>query len=321
MSQPLILDRQPKQALLWGTARWTALLAVVPLLVLLVRHPEPTLVALWYVVVPILPATFFLTPALWRGICPLATLNELGNRLGTPRALGEPAARALGIGGLVLFYLLVPARHLTFNQDGVVLAATVAGVGGMALFLGVLFDTRSAFCNAFCPVLPVELLYGQAPLVGLTRGRCDRCTVCTPRGCLDLADQKAVPQLMGPARRTSAWLRTPLGAFFAAMPGFVLGYNLVPDGPLSTAGLVYAATLGAAALSYLLVALLVAATGADMMRALPWIAAAAGGLYYWLAGPSVAAHLGAGSAVSWGVRTVGIGVVGVWCVQILRRSA
>lgn len=321
MTQPLQLDRHPVHALLWGVARWSALLAVAPLLVLLVRRPEPTLTALWYVVVPILPATFFLTPALWRGTCPLATLNELGNRAGSPRPLPEAVARAFGVGGLLLFYLLVPARHFAFNQHGTVLALTVAGVGGLAFVLGALFDTRSAFCNALCPVLPVELLYGHAPLLDVTRGRCDRCTVCTPRGCLDLAERKAIPQIMGAARRSTAWLRTPLGAFFAAMPGFVLGYNLVPDGRLADAGVAYGVTLGASAASYLLVALAVRVTGAGMGAALAWIAGLAGGLYYWFTGPAVATHLGLGGSVGWSVRVVGMAVVAAWMVRNRRVPA
>lgn len=321
MSSALVIDRHPRQAVLWGIARWSAFLSVPVLLVLLVVAPQPTLTILWYVIVPVLPASFFLTPALWRGICPLATLNEWGNRVGRPAALPTATARALGVGGLVLFYLMVPARHLLFNLDGVVLAATIAAVGVLALLLGALYETRSAFCNALCPVLPVEQLYGQAPLLKVARGRCDTCTVCTPRGCLDLSEQKALPQAIGPARRTNEWLLTPLGAFAAALPGFVLGYNLVADGPLGTAPRVYGVILGAALASWLLCAGGVRAFGIRMGTALVGLAAAAGGVYYWYAGPSVATHLGAGAGLSWAVRVAGLAIVAVWAPQALRKAA
>lgn len=321
MSSALVIDRHPRQAVLWGIARWSAFLSVPVLLVLLVVAPQPTLTILWYVIVPVLPASFFLAPALWRGICPLATLNEWGNRVGRPAALPTATARALGVGGLVLFYLMVPARHLLFNLDGVVLAATIAAVGVLALLLGALYETRSAFCNALCPVLPVEQLYGQAPLLKVARGRCDTCTVCTPRGCLDLSEQKALPQAIGPARRTNEWLLTPLGAFAAALPGFVLGYNLVADGPLGTAPRVYGVILGAALASWLLCAGGVRAFGIRMGTALVGLAAAAGGVYYWYAGPSVATHLGAGAGLSWAVRVAGLAIVAVWAPQALRKAA
>jgi len=321
VSSALVIDRHPRQAVLWGIARWSAFLSVPVLLVLLVVAPQPTLTILWYVIVPVLPASFFLAPALWRGICPLATLNEWGNRVGRPAALPTATARALGVGGLVLFYLMVPARHLLFNLDGVVLAATIAAVGVLALLLGALYETRSAFCNALCPVLPVEQLYGQAPLLKVARGRCDTCTVCTPRGCLDLSEQKALPQAIGPARRTNEWLLTPLGAFAAALPGFVLGYNLVADGPLGTAPRVYGVILGAALASWLLCAGGVRAFGIRMGTALVGLAAAAGGVYYWYAGPSVATHLGAGAGLSWAVRVAGLAIVAVWAPQALRKAA
>ena len=60
--------------------------------------------------------------------------------------------------GLVLFHLMVPARHFLFNQNGVALAITIVAVGGLALLLGSMFPVRSAFCNALCPVLASGLL-------------------------------------------------------------------------------------------------------------------------------------------------------------------
>ena len=191
MATAQVLLQPPRTTALWAVARWSALLSVPLLLVWLVLQPTPALKALWYIAIPLLPATFFLSPALWRGVCPLATLNEMGNRLGTQRTLSARMLLTLNIGGLVLFQLMVPARHFGFNQNGPVLAGTVLAVGGLALLLGARFTVRSAFCNALCPVLPVELLYGQAPLVRMDRGRCSTCSVCTPRGCIDLAERKA----------------------------------------------------------------------------------------------------------------------------------
>jgi hypothetical protein len=320
MSTAPVLVRPPRAAALRGIARWSALAAVPLLLLWLVLAPANALKALWYVAIPTLPATFLLSTAIWRGVCPLATLNEMGNRLGNQRVPSPRMLRALSVGGLVLFHLMVPARHFVFNQNGPVLAGTVAAVGGLALVLGARFTVRSAFCNALCPVLPVELLYGQAPLVRVDRGRCSTCTACTPRGCLDLAEQRAIPQLLGPSRRTARWLATPYGAFFAALPGFVIGYNQVKDGPLGSAAMVYAMTLGGSLTSFLVIGVAVLALRPHSRLVLPLIAAAAGGIYYWYAGPAIMSQLAVGEWLGSGVRIVGIGLVASWWVQTLTGS-
>jgi len=315
-----VLFRSPRTAALWAIARWSALAAVPLLLLWLVIEPTSALRALWYVAIPLLPATFFLSTAIWRGVCPLATLNELGNSLGRQRAPGPRMLLALSIGGLVLFHAMVPARHFLFNQDGPVLAGTIATVAGLAVVLGSLFTVRSAFCNALCPVLPVELLYGQAPLVRMDRGRCTSCTVCTPRGCLDLAERKAIPQLLGTSRHTARWLATPYGAFFAALPGFIIGYNHVKDGPLSSAAMVYARTLGWSLASLLVIVVAVLALRLSSRLVLPLIAAAAGGMYYWYAGPAITNQLAAGAWLGSGIRILGIGLVASGLVRTLANS-
>jgi nitrite reductase (NADH) large subunit len=312
-----VLFRPPRTAALWAIARWSALVAVPLLLLSLVLEPTSALKALWYIAIPVLPATFFLTPAIWRGVCPLATLNEIGNGLGGQRAPSPRMLLAFSVGSLVLFHGLVPARHFVFNQNGPVLAGTVAAVGGLAVVLGARFTVRSAFCNALCPVLPVELLYGQAPLVRMDRSRCTNCTACTPRGCLDLSKQRAIPQLLGTSRRTGRWLATPHGAFFAALPGFIIGYNQIEDGPLSSAAMVYATTLGWSVTSLMVVAVAVPALRLHWRLALPLIAAAAGGMYYWYAGPAIMSQLAAGAWLGSGIRIVGIGLVASWLVRTL----
>lgn len=316
MARLLVLDQSRRVARWWTVARWGALAATAALLGALVRWPGPALTALWYVIIPLLPATFFMTPSLWRGVCPLATLSEWGNRLGRPRELTPRTIVALRAGGLGLFLLLVPARHLLFNQDGPALAGVVVGVAAMALLLGALFPVRSAWCNALCPVLPVELLYGQAPLLPVERGRCVSCTVCTPRGCLDLARGKTVRQVLGPVRRSHAWLASPHGVFFAALPGFIVGYNAVGDLGMNRAPVVYQVVLGWSLASLVLCAGLVTLFRVSSRVALPVLAGLAGGVYYWFAGPAIAEHLGLSSGASLAIQGGGIGVVVWWAVRL-----
>ncbi|MFN0178317.1 MAG: hypothetical protein ACKVZ0_05920 [Gemmatimonadales bacterium] len=320
MASPPLVMRPPGARTGWTVGRRAALLAVPVLLTWLLLDPPTGLRFLWYVAIPVLPATFFVSTRIWRGICPLATLNEIGNHLGRPRPLPSGTARWLAIGGLALFYLLVPARRFLFNQDGVTLAITVAAVGGIAVALGALFQVRSAFCNALCPVLPVELLYGQAPIARIERTRCASCSVCTPQGCLDLAESKAIPQILGTARRTARWIATPYGAFFAALPGFIIGYNQVADGALGTFGLAYATTLGWSLASLAVVGLVVGIFRLDAARVLPFLAAAAGGVYYWYAGPAIATQFTAPSWVAVAIQAIGIGLVAWWLARAMDRG-
>lgn len=315
-----VIDQAPRSAALWALARFTAVLGVVVLLVGLVRWPEPALLVLWNVLIPVLPGTFFLTTAFWRGLCPLATLNEWGNTLGRAREVAPGTLRFFRVGGLVLFYLLVPARHVFFNEDGPVLAAVIVAVGLIALGVGALFPVRSAWCNALCPVLPIELLYGQAPLVTVTRGRCPSCTVCTPSGCLDLAGDKTLAQLLGPSRRTFDWLLTPLGVFFASLPGFIVGYNAVGDGGIRGAPAIYGTVLAWATASFIALAAIVILFRLNAKKALPLLAALAGGIYYWFVGPSIAHRLGLGHRLGVALQIGGLALVGVWWVGVLQQG-
>ncbi len=320
MASARVLIRDPRAVLAWSVARSAALLAVPILVTWLVLDPARALKFLWYIAIPILPATFFISTKLWRGICPLATLNEFGNRLGTPRTLAPRTGLWLSVAGLLLFHLLVPGRRFVFNQNGPALAVVIIAVGALAVILGSRFSVRSGFCNSLCPVLPVELLYGQAPLVRLDRARCTSCTVCTPRGCLDLAEAKALPQMLGGARRTAGWLATPYGAFFAGLPGFIVGYNRLTDGPLGTVLNVYGTTLGFSVASYLAIGLVVVGLGLKSEPALALVGGLAGAVYYWYSGPAIATQLGGSPWVGVAIRGMGIGLVGWWLARTLRRN-
>ena len=320
MARLHVLEVDPRIARRWATGRVGGVLGLVALVAALVRAPEAALATLWNVAVPLLPATFFVTPALWRGVCPLSTLNAWGNRLGTPREMTARESLAMGIAGLALFHIIVPARHLGLNTDGPLLAATLVAIAALALGAGAVFASRSAFCNALCPVLPVERLYGQAPLVQLTRGRCDACSVCTPTGCIDLADRKAMRQVLGSERHGPRWLTTPFGFFAAALPGFIVGYGLTPDLDVGAAARVYGATLGGAAISYLAITAVVRAGRLAPLRAVACCGALSGALYYWFTAPVIGRNLGLASPAVPAIRTAALFLITVWTVRTLRED-
>jgi hypothetical protein len=297
---------------LWRSAQGIGLLLTVALLGALFQSPDVALRLLWDVAIPVLPAVFLINPALWRNVCPLGTLNMLLNRRGSRRVMDERLIRVAGLVAILLLALMVPARRFLFNMNGPVLAITILSVAGLAIALGVVFEKKAGFCSSICPVLPVEKLYGQSPLLDIRNARCAPCTMCTTRACIDIAQSKTIAQTLGRERRSHAWLQTSYGAFAAAFPGFVIGYNLTQDGSLSAAGRVYLTVAAAAAASYLLVVTVVRGLNLGATLAIRLLAALAIGLYYWFAAPVVSGHLALPDWTPAIIRTAALVLIGVW---------
>ncbi|MCG8467961.1 MAG: hypothetical protein MJB57_07075, partial [Gemmatimonadetes bacterium] len=208
------------------------------------------------------------------------------------------------------------------NDDGAALALLIGVVLVAAFVRGAVFDGRAGFCNAICPVLPVERLYGQRPLLDVGRARCASCSACG-RSCIDLAPSRSVKKLVsmkaspgaGTSPDVAAWVRTPLGAFAASFPGFVVGYFSAPDGPLETAVTVYAWILGLSLASYTMVWLVARLAKPSPRVGLAALGALGAGLYYWFAAPGLATALGAPGAAGPAFRTAALSFVFVWAVR------
>jgi hypothetical protein len=280
----------------------------------LAAWPRPTLHVLWDMVIPLLPAVFLINPMLWRNVCPLATLNSMTG----VRRTGQLAKSHLKAGwviSLVLLALMVPARRFLFNSDGLALALTIVAVVAIAQLGGVLAPRRAGFCNSLCPVLPVEKLYGQTPLVTIPTARCADCSVCTPLACIDLARDKTVRQTLGPRARTTAWLATPFGLFAAAFPGFIIAYFTLSDGPLSSAGSVYKHMLLWTLGSMLTTAAVVIISRASALLGIAVLGGLAIALYYWYAAPTVSAAYGGNDTAALMIRLTAISLVLWWFLR------
>ena len=301
----------PGEDRIWRVIQWIGLAATLILLGGLVASPEVSLNLLWNVIIPLIPASLLISPMLWRNSCPLATLNQLTNRVGRKSV---PVARVAGFAaslGILLLAILVPARRFLFNTDGTILAVTIILVAIAALVMGAVFDMKAGFCNGFCPVLPVERLYGQRPLLRIRNARCPTCTHCSS-ACIDLSADKAIPQLLGRTRHSAAWLGTPFGVFAGAFPGFVLAYFMAVDSSPESAGSIYFGALTLAGASYAVVVLAVRVFNLPSTRVFPTLAGLAAGLYYWFAAPNMAEAMGAGGAGSPILRTLAIALVVGW---------
>jgi len=307
----------PRHARLWQAAQGLGLLLTVGLLVGLVQRPELTLNILWNAVVPVLPAVFLVSPAIWRNVCPLATLTVLpGGRLGG-RTIREGTVRATLLVGMGLLLVLVPARRFLFNTHGVALAVTIAAVAGLALAAGFAFKRKAGFCNTICPVLPVERLYGQRPLVTVSNVRCVPCIGCTERGCIDLSPSDSLRTAVGPRWFSDWWPLSPFGGFAAAFPGFIVGYYTLANGPATQAAVVYRHVLAAMAASFVLVLLVMKTLRLGAAAGLPILAALGAGLYYWYAANVVTEAWGISGIATWGLRAAALTLILAWLVRAL----
>lgn len=281
----------PTARTLWLGARISAVVALAGLIGGVILAPVWTVPVFWNVVLPLVPAVLLVSPGLWRGVCPLATVSMWTSRAQAPR-IAEAPARSVDLIAVALLFAIVPARHLLWNRNGTALALLLFVVAGIAIVAGRFGPVKAGFCNAICPVLPVERLYGQAPFHPVPNARCAPCVLCTVRGCVDLVPAKAVAQVLGPTRRTHRWLGTGFGFFAAAFPGFILAYGLTPDGPVSGAATVYGTMLLASLGSWGLVSAVTVAGNFRARRVIPGLAAVSLALYYWFAAPGIMKTLG-----------------------------
>lgn len=313
------ITRLEKPVALWTVARWVVLLVTVGLIAAFWIVPEWSLAVLWYVLIPVLPAVFLVNVDLWRNVCPLATLNLLANAAGKSRSAPRNWARITGVLGIALLAVMVPARRFLLNVDATALGITVIAVCLLAIVGGILFDMKAGFCNALCPVLPVERLYGQRPLLTVPNARCIPCTVCT-RGCLDLIPDKSALVLVGNGVRSRSWATTSYGAFALAFPGFVIAFYLLQDGVLGDALSVYATVAVWSLGSWAVLATIFKVTRTSPKTALLLCAALAVGLYYWYAPPGIATQFGLPPAFTWMLRAGTLALVGLWLVRGLAVS-
>lgn len=299
---------------LWTVAQGTGVVLTLVLVSALVLAPVAALGVLWDMVIPLLPAVFLINPMLWRNVCPLATLNQVGGTRAERKLRGAALDWSWAV-GIILLVLMVPARRFLFNEQGAVLAGTIVAIALLALGTGLVFSRRAGFCNSICPVLPVEKLYGQFPLIAVPSAVCPDCNGCAARGCVDLTGGRSMEQSVGRGHEGWRWLLTPMGGFTAVFPGFVIGYFTTVNGSLGTAAAVYGHValwmLGSGAV----VAALVLAFRLSTAVALPLLGILALGLYYWYAAPGLAEAYGfpeLGPAV---VRGTAFLLITVWLIR------
>jgi len=233
---------------LFKVVRWIAVVAVLAVAAGLALKIEwrsvSTLDLFWKGIVPLVPLLLLLTPHVWRGICPVAVFNLLGDRLARLRQRTRPAHlsretnRWIKLYGAVLaaalLWILVPLRLLLFNDSAWASLALVLAIAVVALAMGFAVPWKGGWCSSLCPVYPVEKFYGSAAVWMVKDSRCfpgnlpESCYRCALH-CLDVPpDEERYWQAMNgaPAERLTSWTRD---VFLGSFPGFVLAYLVLSN--------------------------------------------------------------------------------------------
>jgi len=215
-----IPSRVPRWA--WQLGRVASVSAMIGLVVLLLIAPHDGLLVLWGVAVPSLPLVWMFAPGLWRNICPLSASNQTPRMFGFSRGktLSPAVATWAYVIGITLFLGLASLRQVVFNSDGLASALLLIALMGAAFVGGLVFKGKSGWCSTFCPLLPVQRLYGQTPAVVVPNSYCKPCVGCA-KNCYDFNPTAAqLADLHDNDPRYQGFRK-----FFAALfPGFVFGF-------------------------------------------------------------------------------------------------
>ncbi|MBL8484606.1 MAG: FAD-dependent oxidoreductase [Rhodocyclaceae bacterium] len=221
-----IPSRVPRKV--WHALRVLSVAFTLGVGTLLIVNPKQGLTLFWGLLVPSLPLVFFIVPGLWRNLCPLSAMNQIPRLFGFTRGLtlsGWMREYAYVFGISVLF-LAVPARHLLFNNNGPAAAAVVFGALALAFAGGFVFKGKSGWCSSFCPLLPVQRLYGQTPYVVVPNSHCQPCVGCA-KNCYDFNPLAAY---LADQYDDDAQYRGYRRFFAGAFPGLIVAYFTTQPG-------------------------------------------------------------------------------------------
>lgn len=219
----------------WQALRIVSVTFTLGVLALLVMRPTQGLFLFWNILVPSLPLIFFAAPGLWRNLCPLSTMNQVPRVFGFTRGLtlSNWLKEYAFVFGITVLFIAVPARQLLMNHDGIATAALLAALLAMAFFGGLLFKGKSGWCSTFCPLLPVQRLYGQTPIVLIPNSHCEPCVGCT-KNCYDFNPQAAY---LADQYDDDPHYRGYRRFFAGAFPGLILAYFTTVPGQESALAL------------------------------------------------------------------------------------
>jgi nitrite reductase (NADH) large subunit len=279
----------------WRVLRWFGVACALTIVAASILVPPLGLLLFWGVFVPVVPLVFLVAPALWRNVCPMASLNQIPRTLGLTRGLTLPLwvqqyAPLISAG---LFLAIVPFRKVLLESSGLALAVFLLSVLSLAFLGGLLFKGKSGWCSQFCPMLQVERFYGQSPLLVVRNSHCRPCVGCT-KNCYDFNPTAAhLADLYDGNPRLAANRKL----FAGAMPGLILAFFTQPEFADITATsvlLLYGRILLFVAAGIGVFMAVEAVTGLSSYKLVLVHVVVALNLFYWFVAPQVMQRFGLG---------------------------
>lgn len=307
----------------WYFLRVCGGLTVILAIALLLVRPDIGLLLWWGFLIPVLPLLFWLAPGVWRNVCPLAATNQIPRLFGFTRGLTLPPwlREYAYLIGVALFLVIVPSRKAIFDNNGTALAILLIAVFGAAFLGGLVFKGKSGWCSTFCPLLPVQRLYGQTPFVTVPNAHCQPCVGCV-KNCYDFNPSIAYLSDMYEDHRYVSYRKFFAGVF----PGLVVAFYTLPNPlniPLWQMYGIFAV--------YMLLSLGIFTALETMLKTTPIQLPALFGmlalnLYYWFNAPAYITRLNTvfgfaiPDAAAWILRAAVLGLSIVWLMRTYRQE-
>jgi NADPH-dependent 2,4-dienoyl-CoA reductase/sulfur reductase-like enzyme/ferredoxin len=216
----------------WIAARIAVLAFTLALIGWLATGSTTALAIVWTICIPLLPAVWVFAPGVWRNVCPMAFVNQLPRELGFTQGRGRPAPLRTWAFPISILLLVggIALRPLILNGSAYATAVLLGAALIVAFAGGVIFKGKSGWCGTFCPLAPVQKLYGQLPVAVVRNEYCAPCVGCQTH-CYDFNPTAKLASDLYDRDQWGAEQRR----FFAGMyPGFVLGYfTYAQFGPLA----------------------------------------------------------------------------------------
>ena len=293
----------------WQAIRSGSIVVALIIAALLIVTPDTGLFVMWKVVIPLLPVMFLVAPGIWRNICPLAASNQTPRALKLTKALTAPAwLKEYGyVIAFSLFVGFVFLRRLGLDDSGPLSALLLLGAMAAAFTGGMFLKGKSGWCSTICPLLPVQRIYGQTPLLMVANAHCQPCVGCV-KNCYDFNPRAAyLADLNDADTYWSGYRRYFVGAF----PGLIVGFFVVPDGSAAYV-LGWMAICVAAGVASFATLIAFWKTSAHTITSL--YGAVAFSLFYWFASRILPEPL------TWAVRAAAIALAVTWFVRTLRKE-